>query len=568
MKRCGKSNLLTVFSTFILIVLTCWGTASAEILEYVGPNGTATPWETGSNWYSLDNGSHHAPTDADTARVYNALYGTFTNSNVTVSSTTAICQKLQMKYLITKLTVLTGGKLTTTGSVEMYQGTSSQIDIQAGATMDACTRTNTTAATFKLSHDDVTTIPATVNVWGTLNVISQNPANGTSDLQICNLAGGAGTGTLNIYSTGVVNVDSYAIGSYGTGRIYITIGGTMTIKGDATVQVNADIAAGKIAGASGATASCSYNGSDGKTYVTASSGGGPTPPEPPASISYPSSSSTGHYTVSWDASSGAISYQVERSSDGGSIWTQVYSAGSASYSENVTDGSYRYRVKATNTHGTSGWTTGNYDCVVSIPPPPTIQFVAGTPDGWDFGELDSDIALNNSVDWGDLGVIAQHWLASGCDGTNQWCGNADMDASSEVDFVDYALLTSEWSKQGAKTILLQTIYGTAQDAQGNITVNTNKALTPDKGCAMAFNVPQNTALGQGIFKCYGNPIVAGNTIRVRFYDVTGKNYLSFSGHPTVSKADPASGGEQLFRFNRGIIHWCFSFGARRRKTIF
>ena len=124
--------------------------------------------------------------------------------------------------------------------------------------------------------------------------------------------------------------------------------------------------------------------------------------------------------------------------------------------------------------------------------------------------------------------------------------------------IDYAILAKDWSKQGAKTVLLQTIYGTAQDAQGNITANTNKALTPDKGCAMAFNVPQNTALGQGIFKCYGNPIVAGNIMRIRFYDVTGKNYLSFSGHPTVSKTDPGSGGEQLFNLtaalSSGVYH--------------
>ena len=124
----------------LLLVLGLGTIASAEILEWEGPNTTATPWETASNWYSLDNGSRHLPTDADTARLYNAIIGDFTNSNITVSSTTAICQKLQMKYLITKLTILPGGKLTTTGSVEMYQGTSSQIDIQAGATMDACTR--------------------------------------------------------------------------------------------------------------------------------------------------------------------------------------------------------------------------------------------------------------------------------------------------------------------------------------------------------------------------------------------------------------------------------------------
>ena len=292
-----------------------------------------------------------------------------------------------MKYLITKVTILTGGKLTTTGSVEMYQGTSSQLDIQAGATMDACTKSNTATATFKLASDNNGGFTATVNVLGTLNVVSLNPANGTSLLELCNVSPGSGTGTMNIYSTGIVNVDSYTIGSYGTGRIYITIGGTMTIKGDATVQVNADIAAVKIAGASGATASCTYNSGDGKTYVTASSGGGPTPPAPPASINYPTGSSTGHYTVSWTASSGATSYQLERSNDGGSLWSQVYSAGGISYSESVTNGNYRYRAKATNTYGTSGWTTGSFDCVVSIPPPPSVQFVADTPVGWDFYEL-------------------------------------------------------------------------------------------------------------------------------------------------------------------------------------
>ena len=125
-----------------------WGvnftsTCDSDTIEWVGPNGTASPWETLGNWYDLDRSSAKIPTSRDNARLYNALTGyNFTDSNVTVSSTTAICQKLQMRYLITKLTILTGGKLTTTGSVEMYQGTSGQIDIQAGATLDACTKAN------------------------------------------------------------------------------------------------------------------------------------------------------------------------------------------------------------------------------------------------------------------------------------------------------------------------------------------------------------------------------------------------------------------------------------------
>jgi len=350
------------------ITITYYATApSAGTLEWIGPNGTASPWETAANWYDLGSGAHRVPTDLDLARLYNALggYG-FTNSNVTISSSTAIAYKLQMRYLVTKLTILSGGKLTTTSSVEMYQGTSSQVDIEAGATMDACVKSNAATATFKLANDAATTGTDTVNVWGTLNVVSQNPTNGTSDLQICNVSGGTGTGTLNIYNTGVVNVDAYAIGSYGTGRIYITTGGTMKIAGNVTSQVNADISAGKIAGTYGATVSSSYNSGENKTYVTAS--GGSPPPAPPAWISYPSASDTGEYTVSWASSTGATSYQLQRSNNGGSSWSSdIYSGANTSYAEDIGNGSYLYRVKATNAGGSSIWRTGVESCVVTVP---------------------------------------------------------------------------------------------------------------------------------------------------------------------------------------------------------
>ena len=92
------------------------------------------------------------------------------------------------------------------------------------------------------------------------------------------------------------------------------------------------------------------------------------PPPVPDSINYPTSSGTGQYTVSWAASSGATSYQLERSDNGGGTWSQVYSDSNPSYSENVGNGSYRYRVKASNFGGSSDWRTGDWDCVVYIPP--------------------------------------------------------------------------------------------------------------------------------------------------------------------------------------------------------
>jgi len=95
-------------------------------------------------------------------------------------------------------------------------------------------------------------------------------------------------------------------------------------------------------------------------------------PSAPASITYPISSSTGQYTVSWASSNAVTSYQLERSSNGGTTWSQVYSGANTSYQENIGNGSYRYRVKATNAIGSSNWTTGTFDCMVLRPPsPPT-----------------------------------------------------------------------------------------------------------------------------------------------------------------------------------------------------
>jgi uncharacterized protein YegP (UPF0339 family) len=92
-------------------------------------------------------------------------------------------------------------------------------------------------------------------------------------------------------------------------------------------------------------------------------------PQPPASITYPATSDTGQYTVSWPAAAGATSYRLQRISSHGS-WTTIYSGADLSYAQTVHDGTYRYRVKAVNSEGGSGWMTGLEKCIVSMPSPP------------------------------------------------------------------------------------------------------------------------------------------------------------------------------------------------------
>jgi hypothetical protein len=91
----------------------------------------------------------------------------------------------------------------------------------------------------------------------------------------------------------------------------------------------------------------------------------PLPPEPPASINYPSTSDTGKYTVNWSASNTATSYQLQRSNNNGKKWSQVYSGPNTSYQESIGNGTYIYRVEAINGEGTSSWTIGTWECTVS-----------------------------------------------------------------------------------------------------------------------------------------------------------------------------------------------------------
>ena len=167
----------------------------------------------------------------------------------------------------------------------------------------------------------------------------------------------------------------------------------------------------------------------------------------------------------------------------------------------------------------------------------SVSFVAGTSAGWDFHELAGDIARNNTVDLNDLNVLAQRWLNTGCDGASQWCSGADIDTSTTVDFIDYALLANDWAKTGAGDVLLQTIYGSAQDSAGNITANAAHALSRGKECLMVFAVPEATALDVGWFKLVGFKV--DYTFRVRLFNVTGQDLLN-TGH-TITKSSLDSG---------------------------
>ena len=98
-----------------------------------------------------------------------------------------------------------------------------------------------------------------------------------------------------------------------------------------------------------------------------------TAPTTPSSITIPSSISGGStIAVSWGASTDAqgnlAGYKVEKSTDGGSGWTQIYQGSALQTTDNVAFGtqSVMYRVKAYDTEGLeSGYKTSNQVTVIN-----------------------------------------------------------------------------------------------------------------------------------------------------------------------------------------------------------
>lgn len=150
----------------------------------------------------------------------------------------------------------------------------------------------------------------------------------------------------------------------------------------------------------------------GMLILSESSSPPPISPPMPGSLNYPSSSSTGSYTVNWGSSSGATSYRLERSNNGGVIWSEVYSGSATSYSENVGNGSYRYRVRAENSAGNSSWRTGTNDCVVNIPTAPPMPVSLNYPLSSSTGSY--------TVNWGASSGATSYRLERSSDGGVSW----------------------------------------------------------------------------------------------------------------------------------------------------
>ena len=212
-----------------------------------------------------------------------------------------------------------------------------------------------------------------------------------------------------------------------------------------------------------------------------------TTPSTPGSISVPSSIMGGtNISISWakssDAESNLAGYKVERSTNGGSSWSQIYQGTATSTTNNVAFGttSVMYRVKAYDTEGLeSGWRTSSQVTVVNNNAPSAPPSIAVPNDVKGGSTLVISWTAASDSDGNLSGYILERSTDGGSAYTQVYKGNA-------LTYTD--TITKGWS-----TVMYRVKAYDSYDAQSGYTTSTKR--TVDNNTAPTITTSSAANLG-------------------------------------------------------------------------
>ena len=212
-----------------------------------------------------------------------------------------------------------------------------------------------------------------------------------------------------------------------------------------------------------------------------------TAPSTPGSISVPSSIMGGtNISISWakssDAESNLAGYKVERSTNGGSSWSQIYQGTATSTTNNVAFGttSVMYRVKAYDTDGLeSGWRTSSQVTVVNNNAPSAPPSIAVPNDVKGGSTLVISWTAASDSDGNLSGYILERSTDGGFAYTQVYKGNA-------LTYTD--TITKGWS-----TVMYRVKAYDSYNAQSGYTTSTKR--TVDNNTAPTITTSSAANLG-------------------------------------------------------------------------
>ena len=212
-----------------------------------------------------------------------------------------------------------------------------------------------------------------------------------------------------------------------------------------------------------------------------------TAPSTPGSISVPSSIMGGtNISISWakssDAESNLAGYKVERSTNGGSSWSQIYQGTATSTTNNVAfdTTSVMYRVKAYDTEGLeSGWRTSSQVTVVNNNAPSAPPSIAVPNDVKGGSTLVISWTAASDSDGNLSGYILERSTDGGSSYTQVYKGNA-------LTYTD--TITKGWS-----TVMYRVKAYDSYNAQSGYTTSTKR--TVDNNTAPTITTSSAANLG-------------------------------------------------------------------------
>ena len=235
-----------------------------------------------------------------------------------------------------------------------------------------------------------------------------------------------------------------------------------------------------------------------------------TEPSTPGSISVPSSIMGGtNISISWakssDAESNLAGYKVERSTNGGSSWSQIYQGTATSTTNNVAFGttSVMYRVKAYDTEGLeSGWRTSSQVTVVNNNAPSAPPSIAVPNDVKGGSTLVISWTAASDSDGNLSGYILERSTDGGSAYTQVYKGNA-------LTYTD--TITKGWS-----TVMYRVKAYDSYNAQSGYTTSTKRTVdnntTPTITTSSAANLGTKSS---GFTISYSvDDVDAGDTLTV------------------------------------------------------
>jgi len=253
----------------LVLVLAISSIASAGTL-YWNSNVASGDWNVASNWKTTGDTtgvlSTAVPGTGDSAMMRTSLNGTYTSVTIAVSTTDAVCNRVNINAGTETINIQTGAVLTNNGgtwptAVQIYNTGTATLNVSGTWKNERAG----TAMSVKIGGGASGTPNNTINILNGGIVTAK--AGGLATFAIGNTGLTVGKARVNIASGGLLDVDAYVFGSLADKKMQIYTGGLMKVLGNATTQIQADITAGNIVGPTGTTAGLGIWQSGGYTYV-------------------------------------------------------------------------------------------------------------------------------------------------------------------------------------------------------------------------------------------------------------------------------------------------------------